>query len=161
MPARLAIQLACLDFAAARIGGLPGPVLELGLGKGRTYDRIRRIMPARDIFVFDLDIHCPPALTLPSDRLFLGDFRDTLRAAGERLGRVASMVHADIGSADRARDCRLARDIGPLIDVLVRPEGLVLSDRPLPLPDGNWQRLPLPPDAARTAWPYFIWARLR
>jgi len=161
MPARLAIQLACLDFAAARIGGLPGPVLELGLGKGRTYDRIRRIMPARDIFVFDLDIHCPPALTLPSDRLFLGDFRDTLRAAGERLGRVASMVHADIGSADRARDCRPARDIGPLIDVLVRPEGLVLSDRPLPLPDGNWQRLPLPPDAARTAWPYFIWARLR
>ncbi len=160
MLARLATQRACLDFAAARIAGLPGPVLELGLGKGRTYDRIRRIMPDRDIFVFDLDTHCPPALKPPSDTLFLGDFRDTLRAAVDRLGNVAALVHADIGSEDQARDAVLARDIGPLIGPLVRQGGLVLSDRQLPLSGDGWERLPLPQDAARTAWPYFIWARL-
>lgn len=161
MLARLATQRACLDFAAARIAGLPGPVLELGLGKGRTYDRICRIMPDRDIFVFDLDIHCPPALKPPPDKLFLGDFRDTLRAASERLGEVAAMVHADIGSEDQARDARLASDISPLIDLLVRQRGLVLSDRQLPMSDGRWEQLSLPQEAARTAWPYFIWARLR
>ena len=161
MLARLATQRACLDFAAARIAGLPGPVLELGLGKGRTYDRIRRIMPDREILVFDHEVHCPPALKPPSGTLFLGDFRDTLGAAVERLGNVAAMVHADVGSEDQTRDARLARDIAPLIGSLVRPGGLVLSDRQLPLPDAGWDRLPLPLDAARTSWPYFIWTRLK
>jgi hypothetical protein len=118
-------------------------------------------MPDRDIFVFDLELHCPPDLKPPSDMLFLGDFRDTLRTAFDRLGQTAAIAHADIGSEDRARDAGLARDIGPSIDLLVRPRGLVLSDRQLPLSDGGWERLPLPEDAARTAWPYFIWARLR
>ncbi|MDH3228820.1 MAG: hypothetical protein OEN55_03400 [Alphaproteobacteria bacterium] len=161
MLARLATQRACLDVAAARISALPGPVLELGLGKGRTYDRVRRIMPDRDILVFDLDLHCPPALRPPADKLFLGDFRDTLRAAFDRLGNVAAMVHADIGSEDRARDAGLASDIGPLIELLVRRGGLVLSDRQLSLTGDNWERLPIPQEAARTGWPYFIWARLR
>ena len=161
MLARLTTQRACLDFAAVQISGVPGPVLELGLGKGRTYDRIRRIMPDRDIFVFDLDMHCPLALRPPPDKLFLGDLRDTLRAAFDRLGKAATLVHADIGSTDRARDDRLAREIGPLIEVLVRQGGLVLSDRQLPLSGSAWQRLPLPQDAARTGWPYFIWARRR
>lgn len=161
MLARLTTQRACLDSAAAQLAGLSGPVLELGLGKGRTYDRIRRIMPDRDIFVFDLDVHCPPALRPPPDRLFLGDFRETLRAASGQLGDAAAMVHADIGSEDRARDANLARDIGPLIESLVRQGGLVLSDRPLPLSGGSWKPLPLPQDAAGTGWPYFIWKRLR
>jgi hypothetical protein len=153
MLARLATQRACLDFAAARIAGLPGPVLELGLGKGRTYDRIRHIMPDREILVFDREAHCPPALKPPSEELFLGDFRDTLGVAVERLGDVAAMIHADIGSEDRARDSRLAQDIAPAIGSLVRPGGLVLSDRQLPLPNSGWERLPLPPDAVRTSWP--------
>lgn len=160
MLARLEVQRACLDFAAERIAGLPGPVLELGLGKGRTYDRIRRIMPDRDIFVFDRELHCPESLTPPANRLFLGDFHQTLQSAIDRFGRIAAMVHADIGSKDRAHDVRLARDIGPLIEALVRDGGIVLSDRQLPLSLG-WERLPLPSDAARMAWPYYIWTRLQ
>ncbi len=160
MLARLATQAAYIGFAAERIADLPGPVLELGLGKGRTYDRIRRLLPDREIFVFDRDVHCPPALRPPSDKLYLGDFRDTLRAASERLGQIVAMVHADIGSEDRARDAGVAREIGPLIDGLVRRQGLLLSDRPLPLAGESWQELPPPPDAAGTGWPYFMWARL-
>lgn len=160
MLARLEAQRACLDFAAGRIADVPGPVLELGLGKGRTYDRIRRIMPGRDVFVFDRHVHCPPRLRPPADRLFLGDFRHTLRSAVDRLGRIVAMIHADIGSENLACDGRLARDIGPLIEALVRERGLVLSDRRLPLP-GGWEQRPLPPNAARWTWPYFIWRRLQ
>ncbi|MGH6887075.1 MAG: class I SAM-dependent methyltransferase, partial [Geminicoccales bacterium] len=40
---RLEAQRACLDLAAARIADLPGPVLELGLGNGRTYDHLREL----------------------------------------------------------------------------------------------------------------------
>ncbi len=161
MLARLATQRACIDFAVQRIAALPGPVLEVGLGKGRTYDRIRRLLPDRQILVFDREVHCPPDLRPPQEELFLGDFRDTLAAACKRLKRVAAMVHADIGSKDHERDARLARDIGLLIDALVRPDGIVLSDRRLPLAGEDWTALPLPPDAARTGWPYFIWMRLR
>ena len=33
---RMQAQRACIDDAAARTAGRPGPVLELGLGNGRT-----------------------------------------------------------------------------------------------------------------------------
>lgn len=160
MLARLTTQRACLDFAAVQIATLPGPILELGLGKGRTYDRIRRTMPDRVVLAFDNDIHCPITLRPPSDNLFLGDFRDTLPAALDRLGRTAAMVHADIGSEDRERDTHLAADIAPLIAPLVIDNGVVLSDRHLPL-GPRWQSLELPRDAKQARWPYFIWARLR
>lgn len=160
MLARLATQRSCLDFAATQIARLPGPVLELGMGKGRTYDRIRRIMPDRDVLVFDHEVHCPAALRPPPDNLFLGDFRDTLRVALDRFGQIASMIHADIGSEDRARDARLARDIAPLIEALLRVDGLVLSDRDLPF-SASCSPVALPEATARSAWPYFIWVRLR
>ncbi|MYG53434.1 MAG: hypothetical protein F4204_14125, partial [Rhodospirillaceae bacterium] len=35
MIARLATQRAVLDWAAERVSGIDGPVLEIGLGKGR------------------------------------------------------------------------------------------------------------------------------
>lgn len=160
MLARLTTQRVCLDYAAMQIAALPGPILELGLGKGRTYDRIRRNLPDRDVFAFDYDIHCPITLCPPSDNLFLGDFRDTLPTAFDRLGRTAAMIHADFGSEDQAHDNQLARDISPLIAALVIDNGLILSDRQLPLGFG-WQPVELPREAKQAGWPYFIWARLR
>lgn len=159
MLARLATQRACLEFAATQIAALPGPILELGLGKGRTYDRIRRTMPDRDVFAFDKEIHCPVAIRPSEDRQFLGDFSDTLRTAFDLLGQIAAMVHADIGSEDRERDANLAEDIAPLIAPLVIDNGLILSDRQLPL-GPRWQLLELPREAKQSGWPYFIWRRL-
>ena len=49
---RLEAQRACLEYAAGQIRDLPGPVLELGLGNGRTYDHLRELLPEREIFVF-------------------------------------------------------------------------------------------------------------
>jgi hypothetical protein len=42
---RIRAQRACLNRAADLIKGVPGPVLELGLGNGRTYDHLRELMP--------------------------------------------------------------------------------------------------------------------
>ncbi len=64
---RLQAQRACLDAAAALVAGLPGPVLELGLGNGRTYDHLREILPAREIFVFERRIAAHPA-SIPDER---------------------------------------------------------------------------------------------
>ena len=50
---RLAAQRACLEAAARLIAELPGPVLEVGLGNGRTFDHLREILPGREIFALD------------------------------------------------------------------------------------------------------------
>ena len=54
---RLKAQRNCLDAAAALLAGLDGPILELGLGSGRTYDHLRDRFPDREIF----DIILPSA----------------------------------------------------------------------------------------------------
>jgi hypothetical protein len=45
---RLEAQRACLGYAAAQIRAIAGPVLELGLGNGRTYDHLRELLPERE-----------------------------------------------------------------------------------------------------------------
>ena len=47
---RMQAQRDCLDMLAGLIGAIPGPVIELGLGDGRTYDHLRGIFPGRAIF---------------------------------------------------------------------------------------------------------------
>lgn len=153
MIARLCTQRACLRFAGAAIAERPGAILEIGLGKGRTYDFLRHQFPGREIFAFDRELHCPENVRPDPDHLILGDFLETLPEHIERMGRTASLAHADIGSEDAARDARLAAAVAPMIDALVQRRGLVLTDRAMPMLD--WTSLPLPPDACD--WPYFIY----
>ncbi len=79
-------QRACLDHAARLIAALPGPVLELGLGNGRTYDHLRTLLPEREIFVFERALAADLPALPDAAHLVLGDFRDTLPAARARLG---------------------------------------------------------------------------
>ena len=153
MIARLETQRVCLDFAAAEIAGLPGSVLEVGLGKARTYDRLRALFPDREIYAFDREVHCPPELAPTGEHMFLGEFGATLPAAAARLGRTSALAHADFGTSHGARDAALALSLVPLLSALVRPRGLVLTDRKMTAPD--WHGLPLPAGAA--GWPYFIY----
>ena len=50
---RLRAQRACPDAAESLVRDLEGPVLEFGLGNGRTYDHLRQRFPDREIFVFE------------------------------------------------------------------------------------------------------------
>ncbi len=153
MIARLQAQKASLDHAAEIVRALPGDVLEVGLGKGRTYDRLRTLFPQRAIYVFDRELHCADRLRPAEAQLFLGDFRMTLAAAFERLGRSAALAHVDLGTEDAARDRELAAAVAPLIDRLVVPGGIVLGDRPMVGP--GWSALAHP--AADGAFPYYLY----
>ena len=141
---RLEAQRACLNLVTEEIRDLPGPVLELGLGNGRTYDHLRELLPAREIFVFERDVAAHPDCIPDEDHLFQGDFHDTLAGAAERFTGQVALVHADIGSANLERDARLAAFVAGYLPALLRPGGIVASDRdvgfegarPLALPEG-------------------------
>src|SRR5215472_16370626 len=110
---RLMIQRASLDWAMTRIAALPGPVLEFGLGNGRSYDHLREHLPNREIYVFDRHVAAHPDCIPPADRMILGDFTETAPAARRRphapLGRAAGQGWADRGrSADPVRRARTA-----------------------------------------------------
>ncbi|PWC32679.1 class I SAM-dependent methyltransferase [Azospirillum sp. TSO35-2] len=149
---RMTVQRAALAWARDAVAGLDGMVLEVGLGKGRTYDHLRTLFPPRDILVFDMWVRVPPELTPDEDRLFVGDFQATLPAAAERFGRCARFAHADFGSTDRDHDAGQAAWLAPLIDTMMLPGGLVLSDRALDRP--NWTPVELP---VTGRWTYHAW----
>lgn len=150
---RLVTQRACLERAGKLIREVPGPVLEVGLGKGRTYDHLRRLFPERAIFAFDRRVHAPPTCRPSPDRLILGDFRDTLPRALARIGAPAALIHADIGSNDGAADEELARSITPALTRLARRGAVVLADREMNT--SRWRALDRPLGCG--TWSYFMY----
>jgi hypothetical protein len=151
---RLEAQRACLDWAVGAIGAVPGAVLELGLGNGRTYDHLRaRCDGAREIFAFDRQVAAHPACIPDTAHLVVGDFRDTLPAfASRHAGRIA-LVHADIGSGDAAATAALARWLGPALVPMLASGALVLCDQVLEAPPLRATGLPAGVPAGR----YFIY----
>lgn len=124
---RMVSQRACLDHAAKMTQSLGGPVLELGLGNGRTYHHMREIMPDRDIYVFERAVASHPDSTPPDDLVFLGDVFETLPQAFARFGATASLIHADLGGHDAAKNDTFARQVSPVIAPLLAPGGLMVS----------------------------------
>ncbi len=152
---RMEAQRACIDFAA-RPGNVPaGPIFELGLGNGRTYDHLCERFPGRDIYVFERQINANAASMPDADHLIAGEILDTLpRAVLRWRGRIA-FVHSDLGSGDEARDRALSARVAPLLAEAVAPAGLVASDQPLII--AGWQNLPLPPGIAESR--YFLYRK--
>lgn len=149
---RLEAQRACLDWAVSELRDVPGPVLELGLGNGRTYDHLRdRVGRSREIFAFDRQLAAHPDCVPDAEHMILGDFRDSLPALVRRLGPAAALVHADAGSGDAAASRAQSRWLASTIDALLRPGGIVVSDQDMSdggsddgrLPAG-WRSEPLP-----------------
>lgn len=124
---RMVSQRACLDHAIAATAGMDGPVFELGLGNGRTFHHMRHRIHGRDIYVFERAVASHPDSTPADDRLLLGDVTETLPAALERFGPTASLVHADLGGHNRAKNDVFARRISPLVEPLLAPGGLMVS----------------------------------
>ena len=126
---RLEAQRACLDMAVNLVRDLPGPVLELGLGNGRTYDHLREICPEREIYVFDRQVAAHPACIPPPEFLLLGDIHETIPRAAERFSRTAALVHIDIGSGDQQANRRNAAFIAEYLPQLLAAGGVVISDQ--------------------------------
>lgn len=125
---RLEAQRSCLDWACREIRGGKGIVLELGLGNGRTYDHLRRALPAREIFVFERAL-ARETLLPESGHLLLGDIRESLPHFAARHQGKADLIHSDIGSGDAQANAALAAFLaGHFLDLL-SPGGLVLADQ--------------------------------
>jgi len=149
---RLRTQKAYLDFAIGAIKGIPGVVFEIGLGKGRTYDYLRQTCVGREIYCFDREIHAPSDATPDPDHIFIGDFLETIPAAGQTFQGNVALIHTDFGSTNAVCDASLAKRLAPLFSRLFVADGLVVSDRRLTVENAEPLELPgISPD-----WPYFI-----
>lgn len=139
---RLEAQRACLDAAASLIRDLPGPVLELGLGNGRTFDHLRDRLPDRALYAFDRQNNAHPECQPAPGHLFLGEFSATIGEALAALGPTVALAHCDTGSGDVKATAEQAAWLGPAIRPLLRAGAIVISDQPLSA--GGFAALPLP-----------------
>ncbi len=139
---RLAAQRDCLGMAAGLIGDMPGPILELGLGNGRTYDHLRTLFPGREIFVFDRHVAAHPDCIPDDTHLINGDVMQTLGSSLDRIGARAAMVHSDIGSGDKTESRRRARALTRLLGPLLVPGAIAVSDQDMAI--AGWPELALP-----------------
>ena len=142
---RTMAQRDCLAEAARLIAPVPGPVLELGLGNGRTYDHLRTLLPEREIFVFDRQIAAHPECIPDSEHMVLGDIRETVPGARGRIPGLAALAHCDVGTGDKRASAALAAWLAPALMPLLAPGAIVVCDQealrcvglvPLPLPEG-------------------------
>lgn len=143
---RVTAQRDCLNMTAEMIRDLPGPVLELGLGNGRTFDHLRELLPGREIFVFDRRVAAHPDCIPDDAHMILGNITETLATAKDRIGEPAALAHCDMGTGDKEENRRIIAKIAPALDALMRRGGIVVSDQEYNVP--NWTPLPLPDGVA-------------
>ncbi len=150
---RLVAQRDILNHVATDLD-LPrdGPILEIGLGNGRTYDHLRELFPARRIVAFDRALAAHASSVPPEADLVLGEIRDTARAFA---GGGAALVHVDIGTGYPDRDAVTLTWLPDLVASALAGEGVAASGLPLDHP--ALQALPLPPGIA--AERYFLYRR--
>lgn len=152
---RLVAQDACLGRAFNDIAGKPGIVFELGLGHGRTYDHIRTHLPDREIYVFDREVDCYEDCIPPSDKMILGDMRETVPEAVQRFSGQVVLLHADTGSYGDKHNSAMQQLLNATLAPALAPGGLLVSD--LKLDVQGTEPLPLPPGATESR--YFIYRR--
>lgn len=152
---RLEAQRVCIDFAASLIGEVPGVVLELGLGNGRTYDHLRSNLPWRRVIVFERDPRPHPDCWPADEDLIVGDLDTTLPGAAARWPAGAALIHSDIGTGDAEFDRGVALRLARALPPLLAPGGVVLSDQQLV--DDSLERLSCP--AGIDQGRYFIYRR--
>jgi S-adenosyl-L-methionine methyltransferase len=125
---RMEAQRAIIAHVRQRIRGLDGPVIEFGLGHGRTYDHLRETFPERRIIVLDFEAKAEHGPLPPPEDLLLGDIRET----GQSLAGIgAAFLHSDIGAGDAGDAAETAAWLPRLVSMLLASGGLALADAPL------------------------------
>jgi hypothetical protein len=148
---RLTAQRDILNAVCAELT-LDGPVLELGLGNGRTFSHLRALMPGRRIIAFDRALGAHASSIPPQGDLVLGEISET--AAGY-AGIGAALVHADIGTGYDDKDARTLTWLPGLIARLLAPGGVAVSGLPLERPELEPLSLPSTVRVGR----YFLYRR--
>ncbi|MEM9222459.1 MAG: class I SAM-dependent methyltransferase [Pseudomonadota bacterium] len=129
---RMSAQRELLDRAAELVAHRDGPIIDLGIGAGRTFDHLCALFPDRAVFAFDNFVQAAVTVLPPPERMVMGDIRDTLRFALPRLGARAALIHNDLGSADAVGNAAIAAWLAPGIEAVARPDAIVVTSFPLP-----------------------------
>ena len=155
LTARFLTQQAALNHGIEMIDGLDGIVVELGLGKGRSFDHLRERLPRRDIYVFDHELSCEPEFAPPPEFWVFGEITETLPAFCQLFAGRAALIHSDIGTRHRPDDIPLVRFVAENLGKLLRQDGVVASDRPM---EGTgWAALPSLREM--TNFPYYMYRK--
>jgi hypothetical protein len=128
---RLKAQRAALNYAFGLIANVPGPVVELGLGNGRSYDHLRENIKNRRIFVFERKVGAHPDCIPPDRDLILGEVTDNLPRIVQLIGQPAALLHSDLGSGDKPATKKLYEQIAPGLRAAVAKGGILVSDQPV------------------------------
>lgn len=128
---RMTAQRLLLDEAALLVAAIPGPVLDLGLGAGRTFDHLCMLFPDRRVFAFDVSPNVAFGAQPEPERMVLGDIRETLALALPRIGARAALIHNDLGSADAVGNAIVASWLAPAILAVARHDAIVVTSFPL------------------------------
>lgn len=150
---RMTAQRDILNQVCAEVAKIEGPVIELGLGNGRTFHHLRERLPGRRIVVFDRALGAHASSIPEAENLVLGEIRET---AERFIGIDAVLVHADIGTGYEDRDAVTSTWLPDLIARLLRVGGIAVSGTPLDHP--QLQRLAPPPSVPADR--YFISRRV-
>lgn len=149
---RMTAQRIVLDAVCLDIAGMQGPVFELGLGNGRTYDHLRERLPGRRIIAFDRALAAHPSSVPPEGDLVIGEIRHT---AARFAGIGAALVHADIGTGIEELDLKTRQWLPGLAVSLLQPGGIAVSGLPL----GHAALTPLPLCEGVQPGRYFIYRK--
>ena len=153
---RMRAQRDLLDHAVTLIDGVNGPVIELGLGSGRTYDHLKCRLPGREIYVFDHIYSTVPIAELPDpDHMVVGDIRETLRFCLPRIKAPAALLHNDIGTGDDTVNAATKAWLAPVVLQLMAPGGLVVTSFTMELPGYELLEAPASIPAGR----YYLYRR--
>jgi len=136
---RLTAQRDILNSIVDLVGPLKGPVIEFGLGNGRTYDHLREIFSGRRIIAFDREVRSYSSSTPPAEDMVTGDIKETGQAF---IGIGAALAHADIGTGHDEIDAITLTWLPQLMTGVLRQGGIAVSGLPLDRPE--LEQLPLP-----------------
>jgi len=149
---RLTAQRDILNAIIDLVEEVEGPVLEFGLGNGRTYDHLREHFSDRRIIAFDWEIRSYSASTPPAENMVTGNIRDTGQTF---LGINAALAHADIGTGHDEIDAVTLTWLPQLMAGVLTHHGIAVSGLPLEHP----QLLPLPLPGGIKEGRYFLYRR--
>ncbi|PZM14684.1 class I SAM-dependent methyltransferase [Rhizobium tubonense] len=136
---RLTAQRDILNTIAPAIDHLKGPILELGLGNGRTFDHLRELFPDRRIVAFDRAALAYDHSMPDEGNLILGEIQET---AQDFVGIGAALAHADIGTGYADKDAITLTWLPQVMAGVLASRGVAISG--LPLDHADLEPLALP-----------------
>lgn len=151
---RLTAQRDILNHVHADLSLPEGrPVMEIGLGNGRTFNHLRELFPDRRIVAFDRAMGAHASSVPDEDNLVIGEISDTAQAY---IGVDAALVHADIGTGYPEKDAVTLTWLPQLVAGMLGQNGVAVSG--LPLDDERLAPLAVPASVPENR--YFLYRKV-